>query len=144
MLPNSTTPSPQVTNYRDLLVWQKAIKLCEGTYVLARRLPRSEQHALAVQIRRSCVSVASNIAEGHSRSHTGEYLQFLAVARASLSELETQLTIAARVGYVADAECEPLMAGCAELHRMLHGLTRSLRQRRELSRDTRKGNGPSS
>ena len=140
--PDSAMPAPTITNYRDLLVWQKAMSLCESVYRVCRRLPPAERDALGNQLRRAAVSVASNIAEGHSRSHTGEYIQFLAIARASLSELETQLTIIVRVEYLTVLDVGPAMDSCGELGRMLHGLSRSLRKRLELKQGEKRTRRP--
>jgi four helix bundle protein len=84
-----------------------------------------------VQLRRAAVSVPSNIAEGHGRHHLGDYLHHLSMANGSLMELETQVVIASRRGYL-DAESErQLLERSAEVGRMLAGLTRSLRRLRE-------------
>lgn len=88
--------------HHDLRVWQEAIDLVEAIYDLTKRFPKTEIYGLISQMRRSAVSVPSNIAEGASRLSDREFIQFLGVARGSLSELETQITIAERLGYVVD------------------------------------------
>lgn len=90
-------------DYKQLLVWQAAMDLCETTYRVTGSFPRSEIFGLTAQLRRSAVSVASNIAEGEGRFTPGERRLFLGHARGSLFELETQFTIAQRVGYSIDA-----------------------------------------
>ena len=130
-VPSRVAPPVRITNYRDLQVWQKSVGLCESVYRLCRRLPRSETFALGDQLRRSAVSVASNIAEGHARNHTAEYLHFLATSRSSLAELETQLIIAVTVDYFTDAEVAPLHAECEVVSRMLAGLVKKLRERED-------------
>ena len=75
-------------------MWQKSMKLATGIYTLTRGFPREETYGLASQLRRSAVSIPSNIAEGHGRSGIGEYRQFLWIARGSNFELQTQLEIA--------------------------------------------------
>ena len=82
-----------------LEVWQDAMNLVVETYRLCTRFPESERFALAQQMRRAAVSVPSNIAEGAARRSTQEYLRFLSIARGSLSELDTQVSIAERLGY---------------------------------------------
>ena len=77
-----------------LVVWEKAVQLCTATYLLTQKFPREEVYGLTSQIRRAAVSLPSNIAEGHGRLNTGEFRQFLGVARASNFELQTQLQIA--------------------------------------------------
>ena len=83
-----------VQSFRDLLVWQRAIQLSISIYRLTHGFPREELYGLTSQIRRSAVSVPSNIAEGHGRLGTGEYRQFLGIARGSNFELQTQIEIA--------------------------------------------------
>ena len=83
-----------------LEVWQEAMQLVEMVYVATATFPAEERFGLTAQIRRSAVSVPSNIAEGAARRSTPEYLRFLSIARGSLSEMSTQLQIAARLGYV--------------------------------------------
>jgi four helix bundle protein len=86
---------PVIRSYRDLIVWQKAMRLVAGVYELARKLPKSRDHGLGGQMRRAALSVASNIAEGHGREHLRDYLRHLSIAKGSLSELETQLQLRA-------------------------------------------------
>ena len=78
-----------VQNYRDLKVWQESMDLTPEVYRLQRKLPKEETYGLGDQIRRAAVSIPANIAEGHARQHTKEFLQYLAIARGSLAELET-------------------------------------------------------
>ena len=85
--------------YRSLSVWQLAMDLTEEVYRLSRQFPREEQFGITAQIRRAAVSIPSNIAEGHGRGADGEFRQFLVIARGSLREVETQIAIAARLGY---------------------------------------------
>jgi four helix bundle protein len=81
-------------SFRDLLVWQRAMQMTIGIYRLTEEFPRQEIYGLTSQIRRSAVSVPSNIAEGHGRLSSGEYRQLLGIARGSNFELQTQLEIA--------------------------------------------------
>jgi four helix bundle protein len=85
-------------SYRDIKAWQKAIELVVEIYSCTRNFPREEIYGLANQLRRAAVSVASNIAEGKGRRTDKEFLLFLPHARGSVFELETQLTIAGRLG----------------------------------------------
>ncbi len=80
-----------VRGYQQLIVWQRAMELVDAAYAIARLLPRAECHSLAEQIRRAAVSIPANIADGHARVHKREFLQYLAIARASAAELETHL-----------------------------------------------------
>lgn len=85
-------------SFRDLIVWQRAMQLTVAIYQLTWEFPREEIYGLTSQIRRSSISIPSNIAEGHGRLNTGEYRQFLGVARGSNFELQTQLEIARALG----------------------------------------------
>lgn len=110
-------------SYKNLLVWQKAIALVTEVYVVTRSFPREEMYGLASQIRRAAVSVPSNIAEGQARLTPGEFRQFLGMARGSLAELDTQLIIAANLGYLT--QTGPIFEQVAEVGRLLSGLLRS-------------------
>ena len=79
-------------SYRDLIVWQKSVTLVTDVYRLTARLPRSEEFALAAQMRRAAVPIAANIAEGHGRPSTRDYLRFINMAAGSVRELETCCT----------------------------------------------------
>jgi len=87
-------------SHRDLVAWQVAIDLVEGVYRLTEGFPSEERFGLATQLRRAAVSVPSNIAEGAGRIGEKEFVRFLGIARGSLSEVETQLHIARRLGYI--------------------------------------------
>lgn len=108
-----------VRGYRELVVWRRAMQLARETYRVAAALPPSERYGMASQLRRAAVSVASNIAEGHSRAHVREFLQLLSVARGSTVELETQLLLAQLVGHVRGREIRTALALCDEVSRML-------------------------
>ena len=113
-------------SYRDLIVWQKAMDLVEEVYRIVKLLPREEQYALSDQIRRAVVSIPSNIAEGYGRNASREYARFLNIARGSKHELETQLLICVRLGYLAEHQIEPAMALCDEIGKMLNSLIKKL------------------
>jgi four helix bundle protein len=117
---------PKVQSYRDLIVWQKSIKLAVEAYRLARMLPDSERFVLKDQIFRASVSVAANIAEGHGRLSKGDYVRFLTVARGSLLELETLLHITLEVGHMSEVEVNSARGLSDEIGRMLWALIRSL------------------
>ncbi|MGA2726760.1 MAG: four helix bundle protein [Terracidiphilus sp.] len=90
--------SPRVQSFRDLLVWQKSMDLTTSIYRITQSFPREEIFGLTSQLRRSAISIPSNIAEGQGRLNTREFRQFLGVARGSNCELQTQLEIARRLG----------------------------------------------
>ncbi len=128
MTASSRTSSP-VSSYRDLLVWQYSMELVVKIYRTTSRFPKQERYSLVDQLRRAAVSVPSNIAEGHGRSRTGDYLRYLSVAVGSLHELETQIQIATRLEYNSDDVQKELLDACTAIGRMLGALIRALRRR---------------
>jgi len=123
-------PNRPVRSYRDLLVWQDSMELVITIYRTTSTFPKEERYALVDQLRRAAVSVPSNIAEGNGRSRTGDYLRHLSVAVGSLHELETQIQIATRLGYLsAEVEKELVEVTCTRIGRMLSALIRALRRR---------------
>lgn len=117
----------KIESYRDLFVWQKAMDLVVGCYKFVSELPKNETYGLISQVQGAAVSIPANIAEGHGRDHLGDYLRHLSIANGSLKELETHLLLLGRLGYHAENEAEPLLAKCAEVGKMLSGLSKSLR-----------------
>jgi four helix bundle protein len=115
-----------VKSYRDLVAWQKGIDLCELVYRASSGFPREEVYGLTSQIRRAAVSVPSNIAEGTGRITRGEFIQSVGYARGSLLEVETQLIVAQRLGYLDSDETDPLLELTNEIGRIANGLIRSL------------------
>jgi len=113
-------------SYREIKVWQKAIELVVDIYSCTRSFPREELYGLAGQLRRAAVSIASNIAEGKGRRTDREFLQFLHHARGSVFEVETQLTIASRLGYMPEAEVLRWGDSASEIARMLNGLIKAI------------------
>jgi len=113
-------------SYRDRVVWQKSIAMVTAIYRATQSFPREEIYGLTSQLRRSAVSVASNIAEGQGRISKPEFRQFLGMARGSLLEMETQLVIAGNLGYIAPALANSLSQRSGEVSRLLHGLMQSL------------------
>lgn len=115
-----------IRSFRDLRVRQSAMDLVEQVYHLTRRFPKHEMYGLASQMQRAAVSVPSNIAEGHTRSHSREYLHHLSIARGSLAELQTQLEIARRLMYCSAEEIEPLIARTDSPGKQLYMLRNAL------------------
>ncbi len=112
--------------YRDLDVWQKSMDLVEEIYRVSKDFPREEQFGLTNQIRRSVTSVPANIAEGQGRLHKAEFLRFLSVARGSLTETETHVLIAVRLGYIDRNRATPLWVLLQDVGRLLNKLIKSL------------------
>ncbi len=111
-----------VQDYRDLVAWQKAMDLVPLVYARVKRFPREELHCLSAQMRRAAVSILANIAEGHSRRHTREFIQHLSIARGSSAELATLLDLAIRLGFLTQGEMTPLRERIFEVRRLTAGL----------------------
>jgi four helix bundle protein len=118
-----------VRSYKDLIAWQKSMDLAEAVYVCTGTLPKQEAYGLVSQMRRASVSIAANIAEGHGRNSTGEYRQFLGVAKGSLAELETEIVLAERVGLVPEKVAGELQKRCEETSKILAGLHKAVSDR---------------
>jgi len=119
----------EVRDYKDLVVWQKSYELCVEIYKATRNFPRSELYGLVSQLRRAALSIPSNLAEGHTRQHTGEFVQFIYTALGSSSELETQLMLSVELKYMKKDDFEKLRDKVVEVRKMLNGLINSLRGR---------------
>jgi|SRR6185369_16367296 len=113
-------------DFRELTTWQKAMSLAEEIYSATNSFPSAEIYNLTAQLRRSAVSIPSNIAEGQGRSHDGDFSKFLLNARGSAYELETQLELASRLHYLDSAASSMLIKHTEEVSRMLNGMLRSL------------------
>lgn len=114
-------------SYKELLVWQKAMISVTDVYNAAKAFPKEETYGLTSQIRRAAVSVPSNIAEGQGRDSVKEFIHHLSIAYGSLMEVETQLQIAANLGYLKQTNLNLLLGNAAEVGRLLNGLSRSLK-----------------
>jgi four helix bundle protein len=113
-------------SFRDLEVWQVGMELAERVYPVARSLPKDETFGLGAQLRRSAVSVPSNIAEGWGRDNPGDYSRFLRIANGSLKELETQLELAARLELANQEAIDPALQLADRLGRTLRSLIRTI------------------
>lgn len=117
----------KVSSYRELIVWQKAIVLVKQVYEVTHSFPDEEKFGLISQIRRSAISIPSNIAEGWGRSSSKSFSQFLFIARGSLFELETQLYIAKELGFITDlSSIESLLS---EIGKMLNAILSKFKDR---------------
>ena len=118
----------KVKTYRDLLVWQKAMQLVTQIYSITKELPREELYGLISQIRRSSVSIPSNIAEGYGRNSRNDYLRFLQISMGSLFELQTQLEICLNLKYLPENNHSEMYEQSREVERMLSSLIRKLNE----------------
>jgi four helix bundle protein len=114
-------------SFRDLLVWQKAMLMVTDVYRATEGFPTRELYGLTNQIRRAAVSVPSNIAEGKGRLSRKEFVQFLATARGSLCEMQTQLEIAMNLGYLTAEHFQRLDNQSREVGRIVNGLIKAVR-----------------
>ena len=115
------------SSYQGLIVWQKAMELTAVIYKLVKKLPKEELYSLSDQMRRAVVSIPSNIAEGHDKHTKNEFIQFLAISRGAKAELETQLLICVKVGYLIETEIAEAMNLLAEVSKMLTSLINKLK-----------------
>lgn len=114
-------------NYKDLKVWQKSMTLVTKVYSMTKTFPKEELYGLVSQIRKSAVSVPSNIAEGYGRNSTNEYIRFLQIASGSLYELQTQLEISLNLEYLSKEMFESIYEQSREIERMLCSLIKKVR-----------------
>ena len=118
--------SSKIRSFKDLEIWKRSITLVENAYTLTRLLPKEETYSLTSQLRRSAVSIPSNISEGFARLHNKEYRQFLYVSLGSCAELTTQLIIASRLKYIDKNKVEQLLNEIDEISKMTMGLIKKL------------------
>lgn len=116
-----------IKTYRDLKIWQKSIEMVTQIYKLTAHFPDKELFGITTQVRRSSVSIPSNIAEGYGRYSRKEYVRFLGISLGSLYEMQTQLQISLNLGYLSSENFHSLSEGSKEIERMLSGLIRKLK-----------------
>ena len=116
----------KLSDYKQLLVWQKSMDLTVEIYSLVKYLPKEETYALSDQMRRSVVSIPSNIAEGRGRLYRKEFLQYLSISRGSLYEIETQLGVCERLNYIDKTKTDRAKNLITEIGKMLNALVKSL------------------
>lgn len=115
--------------YRELIAWQKAMKLARDAYRLGNLFPKREAFGLVAQVQRAAVSVPSNIAEGHGRLTDLQFRHFLGNARGSLCELQTQIELASDLDYIDSKQVKGFMEQSSEVARLINGLITSLREK---------------
>lgn len=117
------------TDFRDLRVWEEAMVLAEQVYQLVQRFPADERFGMASQLKRASVSVPSCIAEGNARGSVRDYLRFLAMAAGSLAEVQTQILLALRLGFVESQPVDACMAQHRSVSMLLQAMKNSLQRR---------------
>ena len=120
-------------NFKELIVWQKSVDLVTEIYRLTEHFSKKEIYGLTSQIRRSSISIPSNIAEGHSRRSSLDYIQFLKIARGSLGELETQVIISKNLKYISENEFNLLDEKIVEISKMLNSLITSIKNKNSVN-----------
>lgn len=115
-----------MNNYKELKIWQKSVDLAVKIYEMTQDFPKEEVYGLTSQIRRSGVSIPSNIAEGSGRNSNKEFNYFLGISHGSSYELDTQLIIANRIGFLKEEQFNDLQTDIDEIQKMNHGLKKSL------------------
>ena len=118
----------EIKSYRDLIAWQKSMDLTLHVYSITETFPNKEMYTMVSQMRRCGISVPSNIAEGHSRNNTGEFKQFLGIAYGSLAELETQVILSNKLGYIDTAKTNEILALASEVGKIINGIKNKLAQ----------------
>jgi four helix bundle protein len=114
--------------YRELIAWQKGIELALLVYRMTRSFPKEELYALADQMKRSSVSIPSNISEGFGRHSDNDFIRFLNISRGSLFELQTQLEISLRLDFIKSVDYETTMQLATEIDKMLNALISKIKQ----------------
>ena len=112
--------------HKKLVTWQKAVDLVIQIYAMTDGFPNKEAFGLTAQMRRAAISVPSNIAEGLTRKTKKDKLHFLNIAQASMSEIDTQMEISLRLGYISEQVYEKAEARLVEVEKLLSGLARSI------------------
>jgi len=112
--------------HEDLKIWRMAMEVVNEIYELTKKFPMNEKYGLVIQMRRSAISIPSNIAEGASRHSKSEFVQFLYIARGSLSELETELLISLKQGYISSKRCKTIMDKTDSVGKMLTSLIKRM------------------
>lgn len=117
-----------IRDYRELVVWQKAIELAKLVYSITNTFPSEEKFGLVSQMRRAAVSVPSNIAEGQARATTGEFLQFISYAEGSIADLDTNFTLCVELDFCKKSKVEPSLNLILEIREMLNALKRGFKR----------------
>ncbi len=113
--------------FEDLKIWQKAMDVTENCYRTSENFPKEEKYGLTSQLRRSAVSIPSNIAEGAGRNTNGEFRQFLGIANGSSFELLTQLYLSKRLNLITEEKVRPIINEVLEVTKMNYSLQRTLK-----------------
>lgn len=120
-----------MANYKDLLIWQKAMQVAKETYLLVKKLPKEELYVMGDQMRRAAISIPSNIAEGYGRLSDKEFLRFLSIARGSKAELETQLQLCVEVQLLTNEDIASVSLKLDELGKIIYSFMKTIQRKVE-------------
>lgn len=118
-----------MNNFRKLKIWDRSVELATVIYDITKNYPKVEMYGIVSQMRRSVVSISSNIAEGAGRQSKKEFKRFLNIAKGSSYELETQLTISKNLGFITQDQFDDIIESLVELHKMIHSLINTLNKK---------------
>ncbi|MFH6994282.1 four helix bundle protein [Flavobacterium sp. FlaQc-48] len=119
-----------MNTFRNLLIWQKSMNLATEVYQITNSFPKEEIYGLSSQIRRSSISIPSNIAEGYGRDGNSDYLRFLNISISSLFEMQTQLEISFNLKYINENQFNKINGESREIERMLSAFIRKIKDRK--------------
>ncbi|UII75483.1 four helix bundle protein [Flagellimonas sp. HMM57] len=114
-------------NFQDLIIWKKAMGFVEEIYKLTTSFPKDEKFGLKSQIRRSAVSIPSNIAEGAGRNTNGEFRNFLGIANGSINELSTQFLLSQKLCLISEDKISPILENLTEIQKINHSLIKKFK-----------------
>lgn len=109
-------------DFKKLVIWQKAMEIVKNVYILTNTFPKEERYSLTSQLRRSAISIPSNISEGAGRNTNGEFKNFLGIANGSINELMTQLILSKQLGLVEDQIIQPIIKDLIEVQKINYSL----------------------
>jgi len=118
-----------MNNFRKLKIWKRSINLATDVYEITKQFPRSELYGITSQVRRSVVSISSNIAEGAGRQSQKEFIQFLNIAKGSCYELETQLLISKNLKYISEESYLALESELIKIEKMIYALIKKVKNK---------------
>ena len=121
----------KIEQFEDIIAWQKGMELCNAIYAITLKENFAKDYALKDQIRKSAISVPSNISEGFERESNNQFIYFLVIAKASAGELRTQLYIAKNQKYISEKEFDELKEQCLSVSKMISGFISYLREKRK-------------
>lgn len=118
-----------MNNFRKLKIWDRSVELATVIYDITKNYPKNEMYGIVSQMRRSVVSISSNIAEGAGRQSRKEFKRFLNISKGSSYELETQLRISRNLGFITQDQFDEIIKSLVELHKMIHSLVKTLNKK---------------